>query len=55
MENHAAKRMEGEGMKHRHLNPVIADTLAVVLAVILAATMIYGLFTCHLANYPELW
>jgi len=38
----------------RHLNPVIVDTLAVALAVVLAAAMIYGMFTCHLANYPEL-
>ena len=41
-------------MKHRHLNPVIVDILAVVLAVILAAAMIWGMFTCNLANYPEL-
>ena len=38
----------------RHLNPVIVDTLAVALAVVMAAAMIYGMFTCHLANYPEL-
>ena len=40
---------------HRHLNPVIADTLAVTLAVVLAAAMIYGMFTCKPTAYPEMW
>lgn len=39
---------------HRHLNPVIADILAVALATVLAVAMLYGMFTCHLVNYPEL-
>ena len=42
-------------MAHRHLNPVIKDyIIPAAIGAVLAAAFLYGMFTCHLINFPEL-
>jgi len=41
-------------MAHRHLNPVIRDSLVVMAAAAIAALFLYTMFTYPVLNHPEL-